>query len=302
MSQLLPIFLNILLPVFSLVAVGYVAGPRLQIEARSLSRFAYYILVPAFVFGQFSTAEIRANLAFRMALYMIVVTLGGVLVSLIVAWLRGASIQMRASYVLVAAFGNVGNFGLPIIQFKLGDSGILPATFYFLIGITFGFIVGVTAATWHKGSGRGAIWSAFTTPGVVALLPALFFNGFGIAPPLFLTRAVSLLASAMVPVMLVTLGIQLAGMGRPKLLDGDVILISLIRLLAGPAFAILLASWFGLSGVERGAGIIQASMPAAVLTSLIALEHDLLPDFVTTTVLFSTLLSAVTLTLVLAML
>ncbi len=106
----------------------------------------------------------------------------------------------------------------------------------------------------------------------------------------------------MVPVMLVTLGIQLAGMGRPKLLDGDVILISLIRLLAGPAFAFVLAAPFGLSGVERGAGIIQASMPAAVLTSLIALEYDLLPDFVTTTVLFSTLLSAVTLTLVLALL
>ena len=301
MSQLIPIFLNILLPVFSLVVVGYLAGPRLQIEARSLSRLAYYILVPAFIFTQFSTAEIAANLALRMGFYMIVVTLGGVLVSIVITRLFGSSAQMTAAYVLVAAFGNVGNFGLPIIQFKLGDAGLLPAAFYFLIGITFGFIVGVTAATWHKGSGRGAIWSAFTTPGIVALFPALLLNGVGITPPLFASRAVGLLASAMVPVMLVTLGIQLAGMGRPKLFDKDVILVSLIRLLAGPALAIVLAAPFGLSGVERGAGIIQASMPAAVLTSLIALEHDLLPDFVTTTVLFSTLLSSITLTLVLAL-
>lgn len=301
MSQLFPIFLNILLPVFSLVAVGYVAGPRLQIEARSLSRLAYYILVPAFIFSQFSTAEIGANLALRMSLYMIAVTLGGVFVSILIAKLLGSSAQMLAAYVLVAAFGNVGNFGLPIIQFKLGDAGLLPAAFYFLIGITFGFIVGVTAATWHKGSGRSAIWSAFTTPGVVALLPSLLLNSVGFAPPLFVSRAVGLLASAMVPIMLVTLGIQLAGMGRPKLFDKDVILVSLIRLLAGPAMAILLAAPFGLTGVERGAGIIQASMPAAVLTSLIAIEHDLLPDFVTTTVLVSTVLSAFTLTLVLAL-
>lgn len=41
-------------------------------------------------------------------------------------------------------------------------------------------------------------------------------------------------------------------------------------------------------------------MPTAVLTSLIALEHDLIPDFVTTVVLFSTVASAVTLTIVLA--
>jgi len=38
-----------------------------------------------------------------------------------------------------------------------------------------------------------------------------------------------------------------------------------------------------------------------VLAALIALEHKLVPDFVTTAVLFSTLLSAVTLTIVLAL-
>jgi len=58
----------------------------------------------------------------------------------------------------------------------------------------------------------------------------------------------------------------------------------------------LLVIPFGLTGLERGAGILQASMPSAVLASLIALEHDLLPDFVTPAVLLSTLLSLVTLT------
>ncbi len=43
-------------------------------------------------------------------------------------------------------------------------------------------------------------------------------------------------------------------------------------------------------------------MPSAVFCSLIALEYDLAPEFVTTTVLFSTLASALTLTAVLAML
>ena len=43
-------------------------------------------------------------------------------------------------------------------------------------------------------------------------------------------------------------------------------------------------------------------MPSAVFAVLIALEYDLLPDFVTTTVLFSTLASAVTLTVVLTLL
>ncbi|MDQ3248366.1 MAG: AEC family transporter, partial [Chloroflexota bacterium] len=102
------------------------------------------------------------------------------------------------------------------------------------------------------------------------------------------------------PVMLVTLGVQLAGMGRPQI-SRDVALASMMRLVIGPVLATVLVVPFALTGVERGAGIIQASMPAAVLAALIALEHNLVPDFVTTAVLFSTLASAVTLTIVLAL-
>ena len=299
MWQLITIFLDILLPVFALVAVGAVAGGRLQLEARTLSKLAYYVLVPAFIFDIFSRAEIDAALAARMAGYIIAVTLVGVAVSYVVARLLGAGPQLAAAYVLVAAFGNVGNFGLPVIRFKLGDEALVAASVYFLIANTFGFVVGVTAATWRKGDNRlSAVWKAFTTPGVVAVVPAFLVNWLDLPVPVFVGRSVGLMAEALIPLMLLTLGIQLAAMGRPAI-DRHVVAVSAVRLLAGPLIAVLLAAALGLTGIARDAGIIQASMPAAVLTSLIALEHDLLPDFVTTVVLFSTLASAVTLTLVL---
>ncbi len=103
----------------------------------------------------------------------------------------------------------------------------------------------------------------------------------------------------MIPVMLISLGVQLAGMGRIRV-GSDTLIVTGLRLVVGPLVAIGLSAFFVLTPVQQGAGVIQASMPAAVLTSLIAMEHDLLPDFVTTTVLFSTIASAVTLTLVLA--
>jgi predicted permease len=114
------------------------------------------------------------------------------------------------------------------------------------------------------------------------------------------SRPVALLAGALIPTMLVALGAQLAAAGipRPNL---DMALASAVRLLVGPALALALAAPFGLAGVERGVGVLQASMPAAVLASIIALENDLLPEFVTTTVLFSTLASIVTLTFVLTL-
>ena len=299
MSQIFTIFLNVLAPVFSLVLIGFLAGPRLKVDARSLSRVAYFILVPAFVFNVFSRATIEAGVALRMAGFIVIVTLICVAVAILVAWALRRPPPMIAAYALLAAFGNVGNFGLPIIQFKLGEEALVAASAYFVILSFSGFVIGVMAATWYQGGGLGAVGAAFKTPGVVAVLPAFLVNGMAIEIPLFVERAVALLAGALIPVMLLTLGIQLAGMGRLKI-DRDVVIAGSLRLLVGPAVALVLAGFFGLTGIERGAGILQASMPAAVLASLIALEHDLLPDFVTTAVLFSTLASAVTLTVVLA--
>ncbi|MCB0104511.1 MAG: AEC family transporter [Caldilineaceae bacterium] len=297
-SQLFVLFANILLPVFVLVLVGYIVGPRLQLDARTLSRFAYFIITPSFTFNIFSAAHIQVTLALRMAIFIIVVTTGTVVVAWLTARAMRCSPQMTAAYVLVAAFGNVGNFGIPIIQFRLGEEALVAASFYFLILSIYGFMVGVTAATWHQGTGLRAIWMAFKTPAVLAVIPAFVVNWFDVALPLFITRAVGLLAGALIPVMLVTLGVQLAGMGIPKL-DRDIVVTSLVRLLVGPVLALLLVAPFALTGIERGAGILQASMPVAVLAALIAFEHQLLPNFVTTVTLFSTLASAITLTVVL---
>ena len=66
------------------------------------------------------------------------------------------------------------------------------------------------------------------------------------------------------------------------------------------ACGVCMVAPFALTGIERGAGILQASMPVAVLAALIAFEHQLLPNFVTTVTLFSTLASAITLTVVLS--
>lgn len=299
MPELLSIFLNILTPVFALVAIGYFFGPRLQFETRTLSRFAYFLLTPAFLFNVLSGAEIPAALAARMALFMLTVAIAGILIAWLVARGAGCTKEILAAHILVAAFGNVGNFGLPIIQFKFGDGALVPASFYFLVLSTFGFIVGVTAANWYKGTGWGAALSVIKTPAIIAAVLAFPVNWFDVPVPIFAQRGVALLAGAMIPTMLIALGVQLAGMGRPKL-SRDVILASVIRLVAGPVLAMLLVVPFGLSGVERGAGILQASMPAAVLAALIAMEHNLVPDFVTTAVLFSTLASALTLTVVLA--
>ena len=293
------IFFNVITPVFSLVIIGYLAGPRLGLEARTLSRAAYFILVPSFVFSVISSAQVEADVALRMIVFAVVVH---VLVAMLgggVAYLLGKRGKMVGAFVLIAVFGNVGNFGLPIIEFHLGEAARTAATIYFLAILVTSFVIGVLAANWHAGGSGAALLAVFKTPALIALVPAVLVNVLNVPIPIMVDRITGLLAQAMVPIMLLTLGVQLAGTKSLRI-DGDTVLVSLVRLVGSPALALLLVGLFGLTGIERGAGIFQAAMPAAVLTSIIALEYDLLPDFVTRSVLFSTLASVVTLTLLLA--
>lgn len=299
LSQLAAIFVNVITPVFALVVIGYVAGPRLGLEARTLTRYAYYILTPALIFNVIGSAQVDVSAATRMIVFAVVVhiTLAGV--AWAVAKALGRSEKMVSAYILIAVFGNVGNFGLPLIEFRLGQEAFAAATVYFLAITTIAFIIGVAAANLPRGGGLKATLAVFKTPALIALVPALILNVTHVHPPLFLERSIGLLAAATVPTMLVALGVQLSTL-KSFNFTSDVIIASGIRLLAGPILAVALAVPFGLTGIERGAGILQAAMPAAILTAIIAMEHELIPEFVTTTVLFSTLASIVTLTLLMA--
>jgi predicted permease len=298
---LLSIFLNVLAPVFLLVSFGYIAGPRLNLESRTLTRFSYFILIPAFTFDVMSSARIGATLAGQMVAYTIVVHLGCAAVGYLVATALRRPPKMVAAYMLIAIFGNVGNFGIPIIQFRFpgSDQALVAGTVYFLAISSIAFVVGVAAANWHRGSAWRAALAVVKTPALIAVPPALLVNSLQIELPPLIARSISLLAAAMIPTMLVALGVQLSGAGMPRL-TFDTVLAATVRLAAGPALALALAPLFGLDGIERAVGVLQAAMPAAVLASIIAVENDLLPEFVITTVLFSTLLSIVTLTVVLA--
>jgi predicted permease len=208
--------------------------------------------------------------------------------------------DVTAAFVLIATFGNVGNFGLPLIEFRLGEASRIPATIYFLAIVFISFVICVGVASWARSGGITAVFSVFKTPALLALIPALAFNMSDVEVPIFLSRLCGLLGQAMIPVMLITLGVQMGEIDKIKI-NFNVFAASTVRLIGGPVLALLLVPFFGLEGMERSTGILQAAMPAAVLVSIIALEYKLCPEFVTTTVLFSTLYSILSLTIILTL-
>ena len=292
------VFLNVVTPVFILVVIGYFVGPRLKIEARSLSRTAYFVFIPAFVFNIISEAKIDSGLALQMLSFILVAQIAVALLGFLVGKALRQSREITAAFVLIATFGNVGNFGLPLIVFRLGETARTYATVYFVATVFISFVICVGVASWARSGGVTAVFSVFKTPALIALIPALVFNITDAEVPIFLSRLSGLLGQAMIPVMLITLGVQMGEIPKIKI-NFNVFAASTVRLIGGPVLALLIVPYFGLEGLERSTGILQAAMPAAVLASIIALEYKLLPEFVTTTVLFSTLYSVLTLTVIL---
>lgn len=146
-----------------------------------------------------------------------------------------------------------------------------------------------------------ALWAVFKTPGLIVVVPALVFAMGDIPQPLILQRVVGLLGNAMIPTLLLILGLQLAESGR-LIFSREVAVATLLRLVGGPVVAFLVVDLFGITGLARATGIIQTSMPVAVIVSIIAMEHGVATKFVTATIFYSTLCSLVSLTIVLYLL
>ena len=115
--------------------------------------------------------------------------------------------EVSAAFVLIAIFGNVGNFELPLIEFLLGEASRIPAKIYFLAIVFISFVICVGVASCARRGGMTAIFSVFKTPALLALIPALAFNLSEVEVPAFLSRMSGLLGQAMIPAMLITLGV-----------------------------------------------------------------------------------------------
>ena len=136
---------------------------------------------------------------------------------------------------------------------------------------------------------------------LTAILAAILVINFNFELPLPLNRTVTLLSNAAIPVLMVLLGIQL----YHAKWNGDfrsLILSNSMRLVAAPLLAVGFAFLFGLQGPAKQAMITEAAMPTAVVVTVLAIEYDVDPAFVTSAVFASTLLSPITVTPILALL
>ena len=295
MPLLLSILANQIAPILLTAGAGFVLGRRFNIDLKAISRITFYIFSPCLVFVSLYETQLTGEEFGRMALFTVVVVGALGFTALLFGRAIGLDRHALVGLIIVNMFGNGGNYGLPLNLFAFGEAALARAVIYYVVSTILVYSAGIVVASSGRATVRDSIIGIFKVPVLYGVIVAVALRLAGIELPVMILRPVKLLSGAALPVMLIVLGLQLAGAVRPADLR-IVTIASIFQLISGPVLGLLVASLIGLTGPARQAAVLEAAMPTAVITTILAVEYDLDPVFVTGTVLVTTLLSPLTLT------
>lgn len=306
------VLLEVLLPVALVALTGLVLRRRMPLDQTTLNRVVIYGMSPALIFSSLVESDLVGSGALRMFALSVGVVLVMGLITGVAAWslgLRGGSLS---ALLLVSLFMNSGNYGLPASRFAFGPEGFTLALFYFIAQAVLGQTVGVAlAAAGSAQAGPGLLREVtgrvLRMPQIYATVAALLLRASGFDPTLAggvvlgALRGIALLGEATLPMMLIVLGTQLGG-GVVREEPWLVALACGLRLVISPLVAYGLGLALGLQGVALAVGVMLSGMPAAVHTTITAIEFEARPSLVVAVVVTSSLLSLLSLAVLLTLL
>jgi len=290
----------VLIPVLLTVAIGFLLDRTRALDPRTLSQVTIYVMTPALGFYMISTTDIPGQDFGKIAVCLLGLTFLTWLLSKMVATLQQLSQAQESAFILAVVFINAGNYGIPVCTYAFGDAGLDRAVAWVLIQNALLSSFAVYYAAKGQDGAREALKTVFRMPAVYAACLALILRFSGIPVPKAILEPVGMMGKAMIPVAQLLLGIQLSRTAFQT--DGDlghIGLATLFRLVVSPAIGWGLALLVGAEGVTRAVCILLAGMPTAVNVSILAIEFNARPQFVSKAVLVSTALSFLSLSVLL---
>ena len=307
------IFLHILsnniLPVFLTILAGYIVGKNFDLNVSTLSKLTFYILAPSFVFYNLYETELSYEMI-KILGFALVYMLANDILGRIISKIRKHDIGMQNAFKNAIMFNNSGNIGVSLITLVFGCAPYIigGTTPYLNHALTIQIIImvfmnvsmntiGLYNAGRAKMSFKNTMRKIMTLPVIYVLPIVLFLNYMNVdITGIPLWPAIVIAKSGLVPIALITLGVQLSKT-KINVKDVDIHLAVFTRLIIGPLLAILGLHLFGFTGVAAQTLLISYSVPTAVTIALVAAEYDNNQSFTSQEVMMSTILSAVTLTL-----
>ena len=295
------IFGSITLPLVLLIAFGYFLERGLSLGAAPLARMLVYAVLPCALFHFLSTAKLPLSsvaftAVFTVCQFILFCGLG---------WLLAFALRlpptMRPVFALAAAFPNSGNFGIPLIELALGPDWILHQSVITACHAVLIIISAVILLSEEKLRAGRVLREAFRTPLLPAIAVGLLVKGLDVDIPGPLAAPFKIMAGALTPLALMTLGAQLASISLRK---------AAMPVAGVVAFNLALApffTWLALKGftIDPNLGellVIGACAPVGVLLPILVAESGRDSTFPAAAAVLSTALSPFAATFVIALL
>jgi predicted permease len=276
----------VLLPVFSIAALGYVwRRTGAEFDLAFVTRLIMNVAGPCLVLESLSRLALPLAEFFAMVGAAVAIMIATALVAF--ALLKTLRLPIR-SYLPALTIGNVGNLGLPLCLFAFGEQGLsLGVALYVTNSVGQFTLVPLLQAR------TSFARTLLTTPVIYAAVAGLTIKLAGVAIPDWLDETLRLLGGLMIPLMLLALGHTVAGLRARNLRRA--LGLGSARLLIAFGVAVGVSWALGIKGVAQGVLVLQGSMPAAVFSYLFAARYERDADDVAGIVLVSTLLAAIAL-------
>jgi malate permease and related proteins len=272
---------GIILPVFSIIAVGWLYARRAKPDMSAVNRLSMNVLAPALVFSALASKSFDVGANGWLLLGSVGVVLGSGLLAWPVARLMHANVR---TFVPPMMFNNCGNMGLPLAVLAYGDAGFSPMVALFTISNLLQFTLGIWIVD-H----RARFGSVLRNPIVGATVIGFAFAVWHPPLPEWPAVAIKLVGDALIPMMLLSLGVRL---DDANFSDWRIGLVgAIVCPLTGIVAAVALARVLDLDATQQGLLILFGSLPPAVLNFMVAEQFHQEPGKVASIVLIGNLLS-----------
>ena len=282
--------LGIIVPVFSVVALGWLYGRRAKPDMAWVNRISMNVLAPALIFSALASKDFDIAQHWPVILGSIGVVLG----SGLLAWPFAKLLhEDPRTFVPPMMFNNCGNMGLPLAMLAFGAPGFSAMVAAFTISNLLQFTLGRWLIDHHARFGdllkSPMVWSTFVGFAFALVHPPL---------PEFAAVTFRMVGEALIPMMLLSLGVRLTsirwGDARLGVIGG------LVCPLTGIAMAALLTPLLRLDPMQTGLLLLFGCLPPAVLNFMVAEQFRQEPGKVASIVLVGNMLALLFVPLTLA--
>jgi malonate transporter and related proteins len=302
----------VIAPVFALILSGFLVG-RLGLlgpeAASELNKFVIFLALPALLFQVMAETDWKASwqsgfvIAFIVGMFVIFALV------LIARVISGQSLTDASIEALNAGYANTGYVGFPICEavFGRGSFSLVTIAAVLTVSALFGAaIVGIeigrqTEPRAHRIALKVA-GSLSKNPLIVAPLLGGLWAATQVPLPGIATTYLHLLGSSASPCALVSLGLFISHTrGRPSTALRLVSLLSALKLLGQPAVTALIAGpVLHLSRQTASIAVLLAALPTGTGPFMLAEYYRREALITSETILWTTVLSIVTLTLLIS--